>query len=209
MRRIDRRRREGRGDDDDDPVGSTGPRFLESALHEWDAAHGAPDDPARVYVAPADVFYPLWDAGQAATFRERCAPGEEGGGQWPAYANQSDVLARGLGAAVVAICARLAREDFTPTTYAASFCAHHWSHTWLAPLVESDQPPPPVRDRALPRRARAPPLDASTLQALGALDAALAPQPAAHPALGTTPEQAEAAPSWVSSATQWVLRLKP
>ena len=75
LRRIERRMRLGDVTDDDDPVGSTGPRMLESALREWEAVHGA-GSAARAYVAPADVFYPLWDGGQEATFRERCAPDE-------------------------------------------------------------------------------------------------------------------------------------
>ena len=95
-------------------VGSTGPRMLEPALREWEVAHGVGSS-ARAYVAPADAFYPLWDAGQAGTFQERCS--------WSGFLNSSEIASQRLGPMVLATCARLQAEGFVPRTYNSSFAA--------------------------------------------------------------------------------------
>jgi hypothetical protein len=64
-------------DADSDPVGTTGPRMLERAVTAWQAVHG--ETVRRLLVTAPDTFYPLWDAGQAQTFKERCHPFERCG----------------------------------------------------------------------------------------------------------------------------------
>ena len=112
----------------DDPVGTTGPRMLETAVTAWQAVHGA--TAARVHVAPPDVFYPLWDAGQADGFKERCTSQEEAAHRFQLDAEIRELK---LGDAVAATCERLRREGFTPTVPSdgTAFAAHHWAHSWM------------------------------------------------------------------------------
>jgi len=114
---------------DNDPVGTTGPRMLERAVRVWQAKFGQTG--MRLQVSTPDTFYPLWDSGQENTFRERCErPYHDAA---PVWANESDIMAQGLDHAVIETCARLQREEFRPTIPAdgSSFAAHHWAHTWM------------------------------------------------------------------------------
>ena len=191
LRRIELRMRMGAeavggGDNPDDPVGSTGPRFLEIALREWESSLGVTSR-ARVYVAPPEALYPLWDAGQEATFRERCEPGQGLAlAAWPNWANISEIAEQRLGGRVSQICARLRSEQFVPTTYISSFTAHHWAHTWLGGPISGDSPGdgPVLVDRAevggmtedassATARSRPLRLDEATQAALRHLDAEL------------------------------------
>lgn len=120
-------------DSDPDPVGSTGPRMIESAVREWEARV---EGEVRVYVAWPEAFYPLWDPGQADSFRERCqltegkGPGDEPLPQWAA---SYEVQQSNLTAALISLCARLRAEGFSPAVPSdgTAFAAHHWAHTWL------------------------------------------------------------------------------
>lgn len=168
--------------DPDDPVGTTGPRALEGALVEWEGAYTS-GSAALVYVLHADALYPLWDSGQADTFREKCKPMGQGADRWANWANTTDIEARGLGGRVVRLCARLEAEEFKPQIYPASFTSHHWAHTWLADksadalgitgASEGDVVGDVVDEVGQEDAAAPPPLDAATLQALVALDADL------------------------------------
>ena len=195
--------------DMEDPVGTTGPRFLESALVEWERAHGA-NSSARVYVLHPDTLYPLWDGGQRETFQQRCEASDTGSPAQrpvPTWANSSDITMRGLGEQVVSLCARLAAEAFKPTIYPASFTAHRWSHTWLNGVRDEqrtdDEQRAALVDTLGVADAPAPaPIDAPTLQALAALDAELALPPTPPTPLV---ERATSAPSWWRGLLGWLL----
>ena len=113
---------------DGDPVGSTGPRMLEKALHEWQAVHS--EGSLALHVVPPDAFFPLWDKMQEDTFKERC--------DGDVYAQNEEILAAGLGDAVVATCGRLRRERFLPTVPedGSAFTAHHWAHSWVGAFAD-------------------------------------------------------------------------
>ena len=119
----------------DDPVDTTGPRMLETALRDWDREIGG--GRAKVYVAPADCFFPLWDAGQEQNFREHCTAGVN---TVDHFANSTAIVAQYLGAQVVATCKRLASEGFKPTVTSSgvAFAAHHWAHTWLEATADGN-----------------------------------------------------------------------
>ena len=186
LRRIQRRVAMG-VDDPTDPVDSTGPRMLEKALVEWEEYHVSGRSPASIYIAHPDIFYPLWDAGQAQTFKERCEPPTEceppcepsqAAFRYPMWANTTDIMERHLGERVIAVCKRLSLESFEPRSYRTSFTAHHWAHTWLdenQPRTESPDDET-VLDRTEgkePAPSDIKPIDDGTLRMLGRLDAQL------------------------------------
>ena len=129
-------------DSESDPVGTTGPRMLERAVTAWQAVHG--ESARRLLVTAPDAFYPLWDAGQADTFRERCQPfercGDQGEGDRVALEGADEAIRTlGLTEAVCATCDRLRAEKFTPTvpTDGSSYAAHHWAHSWIDGIGEA------------------------------------------------------------------------
>jgi hypothetical protein len=182
----------GSSEDPNDPVGSTGPRMLETALQEWERVYQARRRPgeggaaaaASVYVSPPDTLYPLWDGGQANSFKERCEPASpDKGDRRPNWADASEIVGLNLSSRVLATCQRLSVEGFVPTVPASgvAFASHHWAHTWIdgagfdaagngdaagSPDVEDGlEDASAGSNRSLP--------DAQTLRALGLLDADL------------------------------------
>jgi mannosyltransferase OCH1-like enzyme len=113
----------------DDPVETTGPRMLERAAALWEQAHGggsaarrgsaSGESGPRLLVTAPEAFYPLWDARQADSFREKCSAGE-------------DSVASPLVRIFSSVCAALAKQNFEPRVPEfGAFTAHHWAHTWL------------------------------------------------------------------------------
>ena len=149
--------------DMNDPVGSTGPRMLEVALAEWEAVHG--NDTARAYVAPPQLFYPIWDVTQASTFKDRCQPTSSDWEHWDVYTPE-------IAEKIKVLCKQLEADAFEPRVPddGTAFAAHHWAHTWLEGSEVSDGNVT-VQDRPLQKPSQPPPkLDDAKHMALGRID---------------------------------------
>ena len=109
-----------------DPVATTGPRMLDTAISAWHARYGGlrKDGGAvgGVVVLEPDAFYPTWDAMQATLFRSRCS-----------HRPRARLPSPEIEALRQQACDRLRDEGFRPRipSGGSAFTNHMWTHTWI------------------------------------------------------------------------------
>jgi len=104
-----------------DPVDTTGPRMLERVLLQYMSTDLGKAYP--VWVAPAEVLYPVWDQGTLGNLQKTCKQLRHSEAVAPGGDKQRTLFLH--------TCDVLEAKKWKNAPEESSLTVHHWAHTWL------------------------------------------------------------------------------